>query len=196
MLINKCLVCKKVSINSISDFLIKKPLCSDCFKKFSILLEETFLEGKKVFCLYKYEGLGKDLLYQFKGEYDYILKDVFTYMFRDYLKKKYKDYVFYCVPSSLESDRKRGFNHVEEIALTISKKVYKPFYKKGEWKQSSLSKKERKNIDKVIGYNERNDKKVVLIDDVMTIKETLKACIRHLSPNIDCQVLVIFKNCR
>ena len=55
-----------------------------------------------------------------------------------------------CVPSTLEDDKKRGFNHVEEIARTISSKVIKPFYKIKDWKQSSKKKKERESIKNLI----------------------------------------------
>lgn len=196
MPINKCLVCKKVSISNLSDVLFKRPICSECFRKFNVLLETSSFEGKELFCLYQYEGLGKDLLFQFKGEKDCELKVVFTYMFKKYLKEKYKDYVFYCVPSSLKSDKERGFNHVEQIALTVSDKVYKPFFKKEDWKQSSKKGKEREMIENVIGFDGRFDKKVVIIDDVMTSGSTIKTCIRHLSPSVDCKVLIVFKNCR
>ena len=114
---------------------------------------------------------------------------------------KYFGYYIVCIPSSLEDDKKRGFNHVEEIFKLLNLNHINVLRKKFAFKQSDLPKKEReKIIDKleVIDGFKIKDKKILLVDDVLTTGSSIKSAIRLITkyhPK-DIKVLVLAHNCR
>ena len=118
-----------------------------------------------------------------------------------FLKIKYFGYYIVCIPSSLEDDKKRGFNHVEEIFKLLNLNYINVLRKKFAFKQSDLPKKEReKIIDKleVIDGLKIKDKKILLVDDVLTTGSSIKSAIRLITkyhPQ-DIKVLVLAHNCR
>ena len=117
--------------------------------------------------------------YQFKGLYDYELKDIFLEYFKDDLEFKYLGYTLTYAPSSKEDDTKRGYNHVEEIFSCLPNKKVKLFIKKDNYKQSDIKYKDRnKIIDHIalIKENLKGIKRVLIVDDVLTSGSTLKAC--------------------
>ena len=147
--------------------------------------------------LYEYDAFFKEIIYLYKAKYNKSLSTVFTYKHRRMLKRKYRGYTFLCVPSNESDNEKRGYNHVEEIAKSISSKVLCPFNKDFEWKQSSKSKEEREEIKKCITLKDHeveNLKKIVLIDDIYSTGNTIKSCIRHLNVKSDIKVLCICRN--
>lgn len=151
--------------------------------------------------IYRYNNFFKSLLYQFKGCYDIELRDVFLEKQAFYLRIKYFGYYLVYIPSSFEDDKKRGFNHVEEIFKLLNLKYIKLLRKKYHFKQSDLSKKEReKIIDKleIIDGFRVKDKKILLVDDVLTTGSSIKSAIRLITkyqPK-DIKVLVLAHNCR
>lgn len=151
--------------------------------------------------IYRYNSFFKSLLYQFKGCYDIELRDVFLEKQAHYLRIKYFGYYLVYVPSSLEDDKKRGFNHVEEIFKLLNLNHINVLRKKFAFKQSDLPKKEReKIIDKleVIDGFKIKDKKILLVDDVLTTGSSIKSAIRLITkyhPK-DIKVLVLAHNCR
>ena len=85
------MICK-VCNEEINEFNILDPigvnkhsLCNKCFNKFNVILEKNKINGIKSFSIYSYDGLIKELIYQFKGLYDYELKDVFLEYFLVFL---------------------------------------------------------------------------------------------------------------
>lgn len=85
------------------------------------------------------------------------------------------------IPSYIEDDKRRGFNHVEAIFSRLNLKMIKILEKTNKVKQADLSKEERKNIHrymKVNNVNEIKDKKVLLVDDIFTTGSTIKACLK------------------
>lgn len=153
-------------------------ICNKCFNKFNIINEKTIINKIECLSIYSYEGLIKELIFQFKGQYDYELKDVFLEYFINEIESKYFGYVVTFAPSFIEDDNKRGFNHVEEICSCLSNKKVKLFIKKENYKQSEQSFENRKNIVKYISLNNnlKGIKRVLIVDDVLTSGSTLKAC--------------------
>ena len=115
------------------------------------------------------------------------------------LKILYHDYLVIPIPSWKDDDNKRDFNHVFEIFSSLNLKMCPCLHKKENIKQSSLNKEQRlktKNlyIDKVNLTN----KKILIVDDVMTTGSTVKHAIEIIKkkkPKI-IKVLILAKNCR
>lgn len=110
---------------------------------------------------------------------DIALSMVFLSPFKNYLELIYKDYIILPIPSTLSSDKKRGFNHVKEIAKTLNLKVKEVFYKSKDYKQTSQRFEKRKEIKNVIKLKGTLDKtkKYLLLDDVITSGSTIKTCV-------------------
>lgn len=157
----------------------KHSLCNKCFNKLNVIYEKYKINDIKTLSIYSYDGLVKELIYQFKGLYDYELKDIFLEYFIDDLEFKYLGYTLTYAPSSKEDDTKRGYNHVKEIFSCLPNKKVKLFIKKDNYKQSDIKYKDRnKIIDHIalIKENLKGIKRVLIVDDVLTSGSTLKAC--------------------
>lgn len=177
----------------------RQHLCLDCLSKFEVRNEKFKIDNIEVHILYKYNEFFKELLFRYKGNYDYGLKFCFLNQFKSNLLKSYKGYTLLPAPSSKESNKKRNFNHVEEIFKSLKLNMVKCFLKTENWKQSSKNKNERNQIQKVIKINKamlRGIDKVLIVDDVSTTLSTIKALIRLIPTNIDIKVLVLSSNCQ
>ena len=196
-LTNLCRVCHQNSILGLNDLLFSPPICVNCLKKFKRIFKIYYINGVEHLFLYEYNDFVKELIYLYKGKYNKSLSDVFTYSEKMFLKLRYLGYTFLCAPSSIHDDIKRDFNHVEEIAKSISLKVIKPFYKISDWKQSSKNKEERAKIEKIIriDYEKiKGLKKIVIIDDIYSTGSTINACIKLIKHKCKIKVLCICKN--
>lgn len=196
----QCLVCNKVIENTFLNLFDNLDnICYSCLKKFKVRNEKFYIEGVEGCILYYYEEFFKDLLFKYKGCYDYVLKDVFLNFNLNKLKKKYRGYSIVLAPSSKLSEDKRGFNHLEEIFKCLNMPIIKCFVKTKEWKQSDKKYSERKDIQKVIKIDKeclKGVKKVLIVDDVLTSGSTIKTMIRQIPTNIDKKVLILSSNCR
>lgn len=177
-----CKVCneEKNEFNILDPIGVNKHfLCNKCFNKFNVIYEKYKINKINVLSIYSYDGLIKELIYQFKGLYDYELKDVFLEYFIDELEFQYLGYTLTYAPSSKEDDTKRGYNHVEEIFSSLPNKKVKLFIKKDNYKQSDVKYKDREKIINhiaLIKENLKGIKRVLIVDDVLTSGSTLKAC--------------------
>lgn len=197
---NRCLVCNEViedNFNSL--FCEKQKICYRCYKKFNVRNTLFYIEGAQCLILYYYNEFFKDVLYRYKGCYDYELKDCFLTYNLNYLKRKYRGYSVVLAPSFLEDENKRGFNHLQEIFKKLDLPIIKCFKKSKNWKQSSKNKEERKGVQNIIKIDKtriKGVKRMLVVDDVLTSGSTIKTMLRQLPTNIDKKVLVLSSNCR
>jgi len=106
--------------------------------------------------------------------------------------------VIVSVPMSKGEIQKRGFNQSLELAKRLGKRLNVLVAKQGLSKiketrpQRQLSRQERlQNVKKVfVSQKELQNKKVLLIDDVLTTGATCKECVRVLKQN-NCSVQVL-----
>ena len=140
------------------------------------------IDSIEVYSLYAYRPPINSLLMDLKMKNDIALSMVFLSPFKNYLEFIYKDYIILPVPSTSSSDKKRGYNHVIEIAKTLNLKVKEVFYKAKDYKQTSQRFEKRKEVMNVIKMKGNLDKKkkYLLLDDVITSGSTIKACINLL----------------
>ncbi len=179
---DECLICFQPILQTPSfvHFLKPLPICQKCLKQFEMIDQTIQFYHHPLYILYHYNEFFQSLLFQYKGLYDYALKDSFLCLKKDEFKTKYRDYIIVVAPSSEEDNVKRGFAPMETIALTFSQHVFTGLYKKEKYKQSDLSYAERKKVKEKIGIRngkELSGRKVLIMDDVMTSGSTLSTCL-------------------
>lgn len=155
-------------------------LCSRCLKALMPTFKEDKVNGIKGVYLFDYNNTVKEKIYTLKGCADIELAPIFLTYYQAYFKMKYRGYVIVPSPSSESDNRKRSFNHVEEIFKILKLPVLNIIHKKYEFKQSDLSKEERALIkDKLIITDLKKiyHRKVLFVDDISTTGSTLKTCL-------------------
>ena len=145
---NECLICNQVLLKNMSllNFVYPIPICDKCIQQFDFINKTIQFYHYPLHILYVYNDYFKTLLYQYKGVYDYALKDVFLCLYKNELKERYKNYIVVVAPSSKEDNQRRGFAPMEEIAKTVFLHVFNGIYKLLDYKQSDYSFEERINV--------------------------------------------------
>jgi ComF family protein len=181
-----CKVCfKEFNYSGVQLFNNKICICFNCFNELLPVFLKFELDGVKCLNLYDYNDGMKTLIYNFKGCYDYELKDVFLSRFLLEIKLRYIGYVLVPLPSTKKDDEERGFNHVVEMFSILGLPIISCIFKKVDYKQSDLNKEQRKEVYKKLDITcgERlRDKKVLIVDDIMTTGSSLKATIKLIKP--------------
>ena len=197
---NICKLCLKTTQNpSILNFLDKNFLiCNECFNSLNPKWRKFQVDYIKAIAVYDYDETIKSLLYQFKGCFDYELKDVFFISCYKELSLIYKDYYIVPIPSYYKDDEEREFNHVKEMYKCLGLKMIDILEKTNHFKQANNTSQDRllvnnyirlKNCDKLSGKN------ILIVDDVFTTGSTMRAAIklvRSLKPK-DIKILVMAK---
>ena len=173
-------------------------ICAACQE----LLEPKFISFKvdhyKALAIYEYSDYIKNLIYLYKGCFDYEMKEVFLNLFYKELKILYSGYTAIPIPSFKEDDETRGFNHVIEAFNYLELKMMPIIVKTAHHKQAEKGAKKRKEINKFLALSESHDlsnKKILLVDDIYTTGSTMRSAINlieKLHPK-EIKVLVLAK---
>ena len=153
-----------------------------------------------------YNGVIKNLILNFKYKKIFLAGDILSEFLLEIIKENSieADGIFF-VPASKKSIKKRGFNQCEILAKKVGEftsiPVYKSLVKIKETKeQKTLSKYDRKDNIKdafmILKPEEVKDKKIILIDDVITTGATIRECekvLREFGAK-EIKILTISKN--
>ncbi|WP_244833674.1 phosphoribosyltransferase family protein [Clostridium sp. BJN0001] len=171
---NHCILCEKPGCYGI---------CDNCLGK----IKKVEVKEDDIIISFGYYGHSlKKLILNFKYKKDYTAGYILSEFLSDFIKeniKSYEEYVLTYIPMTKSDERERGFNQCRILCDFISKKIdikYESLLIKirETGKQKTLNKNQRKiNIKDAFilskGIN-INNKKIILIDDVVTTGSTLK----------------------
>ena len=197
-----CKVCfEQIKKQGLNSFINEGNICQKCYNNFDVIFHKQIIDGIEVLSLYDYNDFLKNILFQFKGCFDIELKKVFLERHLLELKIKFRNYIIVPIPSTIESDEEREFNHVCEIFSSLDLPIFPCLKKKFDFKQSNLSKKEREKVKQklfVIDGEKLKDKKVLIVDDVLTTGSSIKASIELLKKYKPKKMkgLVVAEKCR
>ena len=174
----QCLICfKEIGKQpSLYHLCHQSSLCFNCLNQFTIYNQQHLFHGYPLTILYHYNDFFKQILFQYKGQGDYALKDAFLNAFYDF-KIRYRRHLIAIVPSSKQDDQRRGFNPNEMIVRSFSNNIFAGLYKSAAYKQTSQN--DRSQVKKIIKIKDGNmltNRDVVIFDDVITSGNTIIAC--------------------
>lgn len=194
-----CKICfQPINNNNLLSLLYSNNYCSKCLEKLKPKFHSFVVDGYKAIAIYDYDETIQHFLYQYKGCFDRELNNLFINKFKWYFVLKYKNYEIVPIPSYIEDDEKRGFNHVEEIFKNLGLPILKILEKTEHFKQADHTSKERTEIYKYLRITYTDsliNKKILIVDDVYTTGSTMKSAInlvKQLNPK-EIKILVMSK---
>ena len=173
-------------------------ICQKCQDELDPQFKSFKVNGYKALAIYEYTPFVKNLVYLYKGCYDYELNETFLNLYIKEIKARFRGYKIIPIPSYIEDDKKRGFNHVLEAFKKLGLEVLPIIEKTAHRKQADLTAKKRKEISKFLAIAKPinlEKTKVLIVDDIYTTGSTMKAAINmieKLNPK-DVKVLVLAK---
>ena len=173
-------------------------ICSKCQNELEPKFIRFKINGYKATSIYDYTPFIKNLIYTYKGCFDYEMNEVFLNLFFKEIKLKYKGYKIIPIPSYYKDDETRGFNHVVEAFKRLDLELLQIIKKTAHHKQADRGSNDRKEIKKylVLKSNISLEKqRVLIVDDIYTTGATMKAAINlveKLNPR-EIKVLVLAK---
>jgi len=170
---NICKICfEPIERNTIHSLIFKDPtICHDCLIKLEPVLNKFYIDDVECLHIYFYTHKIQELLYQFKGCYDYELRTVFLEYFADYLNFRFKGYEMIPAPSTEESDKERGFNHVEEMFRCLKIKMSKCIHKTKQIKQADTTGSTIKTMIKLVKQKGAKKVKVLLMSKTIDLEK-------------------------
>lgn len=177
-----CLICHKPIRKEPSLFTLvyDSPICASCLAQFEPLHYVGSFHDVKLTILYRYNAFFQTLLFRYKGQYDYELRNAFIVSDQRFLSDYYRSHVIVVAPSDDIANKKRGFIPTAGIASSFSSNIFTGLYKKSPFKQAEQSFESRQKIKDVIDIKNGEvlrKKKVLLFDDVITSGSTLEKCL-------------------
>lgn len=158
-------------------------ICGECKQKFVVLNQRMCFHGVQLHMLYEYNHFMETLLFQYKEGKDIALRHVFLYEVIDELEKKFQKYTLVLPPSSKQKEEERGFHAVAKMLEGCRLQKVEAFVKVDNYKQSTQSFLQRKLVKEhiqYVGIQQSTKKRLLVVDDVCTSGETLKAMIQLL----------------
>lgn len=186
-----CLCCQRslrYEDSLMSFFYVDDVICSQC--RSMLRYKPAFFRlGKlKVHSLYPYEGLTRELLIQYKESRDEALFPLFLWPYIKELRRKYKKHLLVPIPSSREKMKERGFKTVQQLFGCLSLPYLEILSKSGDISQKGLHQSERSKISRHLKLHVAEGQrfgKILLVDDIVTTGETMKAAYSLLSGHCD-----------
>ena len=173
-------------------------ICPKCQDELDPKFISFKVDGYKALAVYEYTPFIKNLIYLYKGCFDYELNETFLNLYIKEIKMRFRGYKIIPIPSYVEDDKKRGFNHVLEAFKKVGLEVLPIIEKTAHQKQADQTAKKRKEIGKYLAFKEKinlENTKVLIVDDIYTTGSTMRATINmveRLNPK-DIKVLVLAK---
>ena len=155
-------------------------LCNSCLKEKKTNFRKFDVSGVKAYAIYDYDDYIQTNIFALKGLGDYELHKLFLHPFEKEISLFFKGYVMVPIPSYKEDDIKRGFNHVVAIFSRLNLKMLDILEKTSDIKQVNVSADKRLEIIKHLKVNNLEqifNKKILLVDDILTTGSSMMAAI-------------------
>lgn len=182
----------------------KDYICDDCIKTLERINDFKTIEGSICYSPYLYAGHMERMIKAYKFREQKYYGKLFAKLLSDFYISHEMDYdILIPIPLSKEKYLKRGFNQCELLCEFLSKRIGVPVNKEILFKvkdtkdQHLLSKSERsrnlKSAFEAKSKRELLDKKILIVDDLLTSGYTLQEAIVTLKKagynNIDAMVI-------
>lgn len=181
----QCLICHQsidLAINIY--YLYQNPLiCLECLSQLEVIEEHSFINQYPMTVYYVYNEFFRKLLFQYKAQYDIALYPIFFMLYQREINERYDDYMIVPLVSSQVDDQRRGFSPIETMLQDFHQEKFTGLYKAKDYKQTKQ--KNRTAIFDILKIRDGHlleNQKVLIIDDVITSGNTIKAVLALIEP--------------